>query len=438
MAPWAGNIARSAFITFVGMVTVLAYAVLRLGTLFIFDADKRRHTVRKIRGRLLRLSMTVLGATFIKLGQVMSTRPDLFPPEIIAELRLLQDQLPPFAFRRVQASVEADLKGPITRFFQAFDTTPVAAASVAQVHHAVLTDGREVAVKVLRPNVRRTVERDAAILLSFARLFAINATLRQSDPVGHLHYFVQGIIAQTDLRLEATNYEVFRKNFADFPHLSFPAVHSELCGEHVMTMDFCRGRKIDNLGDGDHSKTAETIRNCFFKMCFDDGFMHADLHPGNMLVTEDGDVIVFDVGLALSIDDALLAQFVDFARCISFGTGSDFVNHLRSYHQYMDNVDWDAIGKDAEAFVQSFRRQNVSELEWSELINDVFGLARRHNIRPVPEMALVLVGVVTAEGLGKQLNPNGNSFQEMAQFLMPILARRGMLNSPVPLQASNL
>jgi len=166
--------------------------------------------------------------------------------------------------------------------------------------------------------------------------------------------------------------------------------------------------------------------------------MHADLHPGNMLVTEDCDVIVFDVGLALSIDDALLAQFVDFARCISFGTGSDFVNHLRSYHQYMDNVDWDAIGKDAEAFVQSFRRQNVSELEWSELINDVFGLARRHNIRPVPEMALVLVGVVTAEGLGKQLNPNGNSFQEMAQFLMPILARRGMLNSPVPLQASNL
>ncbi|MFT7621015.1 MAG: ubiquinone biosynthesis protein [Myxococcota bacterium] len=424
-----GAAGRFLFIGLVALVALLGYGTGRLLTLFERDAAQRAIAVNRLRGRVLRHAMTTLGATFIKLGQVMSTRPDLFPPALIGELRVLQDKLPPFGFDHVARAIAKDLGGPIEQFYTEFDRQPVAAASVAQVHRGRLHDGQEVAVKVLRPNVRRTVLRDAGILSSLARLAALHPTLERSDPVGHLEHLVGGILAQTDLRIEAENYTTFRANFAGFDGIAFPEVHPEFSGTHVMTMAFCRGSKIDELESGSTvPRAAVSVRNAFFKMCFEDGFLHADLHPGNMLVHDNGDVTLFDVGLVLEIGDELLEQFVDFAKCISMGDDKDFVAHLKRYHNYMSDVDWDAIGIDAERFVSSFRSQSVSELEWGAVINDLFDLARRHDIHPVPEMALVLVGIVTAEGIGKQLNPNGNSFQEMATFLMPILAKRGMLN----------
>lgn len=154
--------------------------------------------------------MTMPGATFIKIGQVMSSRPDLLAPEVIAELKVLLDQLPPFPFARARALIEADLGKPLERIYAEFERVPLPAASVAQVHRARLPGGREVAVKVLRPNVRRQVERDSAVLLFFARLLALHPTLRINDPVGHVRHFT-AILRQTDLRVEAANYEQFRR-----------------------------------------------------------------------------------------------------------------------------------------------------------------------------------------------------------------------------------
>ena len=426
-ARWLGYFGRVVVIGLVTMAAGLWYGLGRLRTLFIRGREARGSAVARLRGRVLRRTMTVLGATFIKLGQVMSTRPDLFRPEFIDELRALQDRLPPFRYRRVREIVEGELGAPINQRFSEFDTAPVAAASVAQVHRARLPGGEEVAVKVLRPDVRAKVERDAAILIGMARVMALHPKARSSDPVGHLAAFVEGIIAQTDLAQEARNYEIFRANFASEPAVIFPEVYETHSTSRIMTMAFCRGHKVDALPPGDHSETARVIRDAFLKMCFEDGFLHVDLHPGNMLATGDGTVAIFDVGLTLDITEELLEQFVDFAKCVSMGDGDDFVDHLRRFHTYMDDVDWVAIQADAARFVERFRAQKVSELEWGAFINDVCALARRHKIRPVPEMALVLVGIVTAEGLGKMLNPNGNSFQEMAAFLMPILARRGLL-----------
>ncbi len=427
-----GTAARFLFIALCSTLAALTYGVGRLSTLFV-PKDRRREAVARLRGRTLRRIMTALGATFIKLGQVMSTRPDLFSPALIEELRQLQDRLPPFAYRHVQAAVVADLSAPIDTHFTEFDVEPVAAASVAQVHRGRLPDGTEVAIKVLRPHVRRTVLRDAGILGFFARVVALHPTLRRSDPVGHLEHFVAGIVAQTDLREEARNYSVFRKNFEQFEGIRFPRIYPDLCGEHVMTMTFCRGSKIDEIPRGETvPKAAISIRNGFLKMCFEDGFIHADLHPGNMLVDEHGDVTVFDVGLCLEIGDELLEQFIDFAKCMSMGDDKDFVEHLRNYHNYMEDVDWDEIGQDAERFVKTFRKQNVTQLEWGAVINDLFAIASRHDIRTVPEMALILVGIVTAEGIGKRLNPTGNSFKEMAAYLMPVLARRGMTSHARP------
>src|SRR5262249_50089997 len=155
---------------------------------------------------------------------------------------------------------------PLGEIFRDFEPRPIAAASVAQVHRAHLADGTEVAVKVLRPSIRRQVERDGVILLVGARLLAVSPKARPSDPVGHLRHFVQAIIDQTDLRIEAANYQRFADNFADTPAVRFPRIHPELSSMRVLTMEFMRGEKLEQVADGHHTALAKTVRHMMLKM----------------------------------------------------------------------------------------------------------------------------------------------------------------------------
>ena len=407
----------------------LSYLVGRVPIFFVRGAEARRKALMQLRGRTLRRMMTQLGATFVKLGQVMATRPDLVHPDIIEELRHLQDRLPPFAFADVRRIVEAELGGPIASRFAEFDEAPVAAASVAQVHRARLASGEEVAVKVLRPDVREKVQRDAVILHTLARMIAWHPTWRLSDPVGHLDHFVAGIVEQTRLDLEAQNYVRFRANFMGVPKVRFPRVYADHSAERVMTMDFVRGTKLDALGPGDHKELAVHLQRTMLKMCFIDRFLHADLHPGNMLLAENGDLVIYDVGLVKAIDSSLGEQFTDLVRCLTMGTPADFVAHARKFHTYVREANWPEVEKDAAALLGRFRGKPFAEVEMGELVNDLFAMARRHRVRPPAELALVLVAIITAEGIGKQLNAETDVLSDIAGFLAPILAERSQVSA---------
>jgi ubiquinone biosynthesis protein len=422
---WPGNILHGLHLFLVLLFGALLYGFARLGTLFIFPKARRARAVGRLRGWLLRQGMTSLGATFIKMGQVMSTRPDLFAPEVIDHLRRLQDRLPPFGFATVKKVLEADLGKPVTELFTELDEKPVAAASVAQVHRARLADGREVAVKVLRPDVRRQVERDAGILLFGARVLALHPRAKLSDPVGHLRHFVEAIHDQTDLRIEAANYERFHKNFASWKgRVTFPEVIASHSAERVLTMEFIRGTKIDALPPGNHPKVAEAVRMAMFKMCFDDGFLHADLHPGNMFLKDDGELVILDVGLCKLLTEDVLIQFIDMTKCLAMGKPDDLVAHLKRFHVYMGEIDWDALRVEVDEFARRFRAQDIAELDYGNLINDMFALGRRYHVRPVTDMTLVFVALVTAQGIGKMLEPSVNVFNEVARYLLPVLMRR--------------
>src|SRR5207245_344180 len=256
-----------------------------------------------------------LGATFIKLGQIMSTRPDLLPPHVIRALARLQDDVGPFPYDTVRATLRAELGREPEAVFVELSSAPIASASVAQVHKAQLGDGRVVAVKVRRPHVEEICALDLSIMRLVAHLVAIPRSLRLLAPVESVDEFARGIRTQLDFRIEAANNRRFRANFAGDPDVMFPALVDELCSEQVLVMEFVAGVKVLDAPAAGHDGTrlAQVGFRTLLSMVFAHGFVHADLHPGNILVRSDGRVVLLDLGLCAELDElhrGILPQYL--------------------------------------------------------------------------------------------------------------------------------
>jgi ubiquinone biosynthesis protein len=379
------------------------------------------------RGRRLREALETLGPIFVKFGQILSTRRDLLPLDIADELAKLQDQVPPFSSDLAVAEVERSLGQPLDQLFAVFDRTPVASASIAQVHLGQLHDGTEVAVKVLRPGVEAAVARDVALLETGAALaerwWAEGRRLKPREVVAE---FARHLDEELDLMREAANASQLGRNFAGSPLLLVPAVYWDLCAQRVMVMERMRGTPISQVQalrekGIDIPALAKAGVEIFFTQVFRDGFFHADMHPGNILVaTEEekrGRYIALDFGImgALTeVDKNYLAQnFLAF-----------FNRDYKRVAQAHLDAGWVPPGTRVDEFEAAIRAvcepifaRPLREIYFGKLLLRLFQTSRRFNVEVQPQLVMLQKTLLNIEGLGRELDPDLDLWQTAKPFL---------------------
>jgi ubiquinone biosynthesis protein len=378
-----------------------------------------------------------LGATFIKVGQIMSTRPDLIPDHVSRALEHLQDDVGPFPFEAVVRTLETDFGRPMSELFAEFAPVPIASASVSQVHKARLPSGRIIAVKVRRPNVIEVCTFDLAVMRIGARFLNAIPSIATLSPVATIEEFGRAIFSQLDFRIEARNNRRFRENFRNHPNVVFPEIIDELSSERVLAMSFVEGTKIlAKRTRSDPKRVARLGLQALLKMIFEDGFVHADLHPGNILITPQDQIAMLDLGLVGELDDPHRRAFARFFAAWAQRDGDTMArimydmsaNARAAEDARAGRHDNDAFERYRAAIIEFVGRywgQRLGEVQVGKVLFDMLAILRRHRVRVNPTFTIVNIAIAVTEGIGKQLDPTLDLMAEALPYFLahPIDAR---------------
>lgn len=380
--------------------------------------------VRAVGIALVRFCST-LGATFIKVGQIASTRADLLPRPLIEELSHLQDRVPPFPFAEVRAAIERDLGRPLESVYRRFDPEPVAAASVSQVHRAVLAaNGADVAVKVRRPDIEMLVGLDRSILIFLGRVAErVVPSMRLISLHDSLRHFCDAVALQLRFDLEAANNERFTANFADDPDIHFPQIHHDASAGGVLTMEFIEGvheSALESAGVDPHRIAAAGMR-CVCRMIFLHGFVHSDLHPGNLRFFPPGRIVLLDLGLVGALEPADRLSAAELLFAFATGDGKTVARLFHDNAPYRATPDYGAYEAEMVELVAAVHRLGMGNIQVTVEIGRLFDVLRRHGIRARSHMTMVNLALMTAEGLGKRLAPDLSLADEALPYLAEAL-----------------
>ena len=393
----------------------------------------------------IRLTLESLRPTNIKFGQVMSTRPDLVPPEMLIELKKLQERVPPFPSDSAVELLEEELGKPITELFASFDTVPLAAGSLGQVHRAVHFDGTQLAVKIRRPGAVRNVERDVSLMQEIALLIDRNiAEARIFDPVGLVNHFARTIRRELNFAREGRTMDEFRRLFRDDATLYVSNVYWELTTEAVLTMEYIDAYSVDELinlagvapeprfvdvfTDSvdipickaiDPAQVAVNGARIFMKQAFEFGVFHGDPHPGNIRIRRDGTICLLDYGMIGMLDEKTREQLIDLLVAISKKDVDGAIKMVLQVGEAYREVDRTLLQIDMRDFIANYYGLPLERMNVGGLLSDFVGIMSNHGIRCPGSLMLLIRALVTLEGVGRELDPDFN----LAKHLQPFVER---------------
>lgn len=389
---------------------------------------RRSHHPPAQRGQHVREMLDELGPTFVKFGQLLSTRPDIVPADIVQELVKLQDRVTPFPFAVVEEVIQQDLGLTLARAFESFETVPMAAASIGQAHAAVLPGGQRVVVKVQRPGAARQIRKDVDLLLQFAELLEGRVDLGFS-PVAVVQEFGRSIHRELDYILEARNAERFSRNFKDIDTVRIPDVFWHYCSNRVLTMERIDGPTLNSpeialLPLREKKALAETITSCWFKQILHDGFFHADPHPANMVYLGEGKLGLLDFGIAGFLRAEDLEEGV---RLFLHVMESDVLGIKRSMKRL--GVQWspsadEAVTQSIEGGFSRYFGMSLANMDVSSLLHQVFDIVYSLRLRLPSRFLLLDKALLTMEGVVSQLYPDINFFDMARQYTGELQRRR--------------
>lgn len=377
----------------------------------LFNTADSEEIDAKTIGQRIREVCEKLGPTFVKMGQLASTRPDLIPEGIVLELAKLQDQVPPFPFEEVRHIIEEELGMPPGDIFSEFDEEALAAASIGQVHHAVLLSGEEVAVKIQRPQILAVIETDLEILMDFANLAEHRlewAARYQLTEV--VEEFSRSLRAEMDYSVEGHNAERIAKQFMDEPGIHIPGVYWDYTTKKILTMEYVRGVKLNDfrrLNEHGYSRKnlAERIVKAIIHQILIEGFFHGDPHPGNILVLPGEVVALLDFGMVGRLSPEMKYQFASIVIAMLRQDTDGMLRAVLRMGLVPDDVNLPQLRLGIEDLRDKYFDVPLSKISLGEAVNDLFKLAFKHRIRIPSDLTLLGKSLLTLEGLVQELDP---------------------------------
>lgn len=373
-------------------------------------------------GIRLRAALQGLGPTFIKLGQIASTRRDMIPEEIASELEKLQDNVQPFSYEEVLVTVEAELGEPIDSLFQAFSETPLATASIGQVHTAHLFTGEEVAVKVQRPDIRSIMDTDLEILHDLARVvenrveWARRYRLREM-----IEEFSLSLRNELDYEVEGRNGERVARQFENDSTIHIPKIYWDLTSKKVLTMEMIKGIKVTHIEEldekgYDRELIAARLADSMFTQILEYGFFHGDPHPGNIYILPDNVIAYLDFGMVGQLREDLKYHFATLLINLQQGSSKGMIKTFSAMDLLDENTDVPQLKHDLECLITKYYDTSFNEISMGTALADVFAVAYRHRVRIPTEIAILGKAILTMEEIIKKLDPGFSVMKAVRPF----------------------
>ena len=379
--------------------------------------------------RRFRLAFEELGPTFVKLGQVLSTRVDIFSAEWIEEFEQLQSNVKPIATADIRQIIEAQLGQPIDKVFQSVDATPIGSASIAQVHKATLISGETVAIKIKRPNIEPTIQADLRILTHLAGLIESEIPeVKRYQPVQMVQYFARSLAKETDLSIELRYMQRFENAFQMHEYIRIPKIYSEFSNRKMLVQEFVTGRllqtvDVGTLSDEMRTQLAFRITHTLFTMILKQGFFHADPHPGNIFIHADGSITLIDFGLVGHLSSTRRREIIDLIGALAKRDQFTMQYVLSNWAQG-DLPDDNLLGADVLEMLLNYEHTPIRDLRISQVINDITQIMRQHGLTLPSDLVMLFKTLLTLEGVVKRLDGTAELMEQAKPIVQDALKQR--------------